>query len=97
MSSTVCNPVRRLSINELNKDLKDIKDNIIDLDDKYKNITKKKILKLLGVYTWENDYYIDKQKSGGKKNKKTKTKRFNKNKTIQQKQTNKTRKNRNHK
>ena len=84
--------------------MKDIKDNIIDLDDKYKNVTKKKLLKLLGVYTWENDYYIDKQKSGCKKTKlkakakKSKSKRFNKiNKTNKTNKTNRTRKNRNHK
>jgi hypothetical protein len=77
MSDNNCN-VKRLSVKQLDNILKNIKENIIKDNDEYKVFTKEKIMKLLNIYKWENDFYIGIKKDidtkvGGIKSKKTKT------------------------
>ena len=76
MSDNNCD-VKRLSIRQLDNILKNIKENIIKDNDEYKEFTKEKIMKLLNIYKWENDFYIgikkDINKNVGGKTKKTKT------------------------
>jgi hypothetical protein len=77
MSDNNCD-VKRLSIRQLNNLLKNIKENIIKDNDEYKDFTKEKLMKLLNIYTWENDFYIGIKKNidnkvGGIKSKKSKT------------------------
>jgi hypothetical protein len=77
MSDQDCQ-VKRLSIRQLNNLLKNIKENIIKDNDEYKVFTKEKLMKLLNIYTWENDFYIGIKKDidtkmGGIKSKKSKT------------------------
>jgi hypothetical protein len=84
------NEIMRLSITQFNDLMKTIKENVIDLDDRFSGVSDEKIMKLLGIYTWENDYYIKtndvNSKTGGNKNKtgksKSKNSKTRKNKKI---------------
>ena len=67
MSDNNCD-VKRLSIRQLNNLLKNIKENIIKDNDEYKDFTKEKLMKLLNIYTWENDFYIGIKKEAGNNN-----------------------------
>ena len=84
-SLTNCNSVKKLSVNEVNHLLKDVKENIIDFDEKYKGVTREKIMKILGINTWENEYFIDIPKTGGKKSKSRKTRKTKSRKTKSRK------------
>jgi hypothetical protein len=77
MSYQDCN-VKKISVRQLDNLLKNIKENIIKDNDEYKDFTKEKLMKLLNIYTWENDFYIGiknnvDNKVGGIKSKKSKT------------------------
>ena len=57
MSDNNCN-VKRLSVKQLDNLLKNIKENVIKDNEEYKDFTEEKLMKLLNIYTWENDFYI---------------------------------------
>jgi hypothetical protein len=84
--------LRKLDINEYNK-IMEARKKIIDSDDRFNGYTEEKLMKLLGINNWADEFYIPKDivfNKGGKNKLKTTNPKTLKTKTSKSKSKTKT-------